>query len=167
VEHHELAAFVEAGLTVRQIAARTGKGYSTVRYWLQKHDLRTKHRGPGRASQLENGERVCARHGRIRFVTDSHGTRCSKCRSEAVAARRRRIKQILVEEAGGCCVRCGYDRYLGALEFHHRDPSKKLFHLGLGGLTRSLEKMRAEAAKCDLVCSNCHAEIEGGVVTLV
>jgi hypothetical protein len=37
----------------------------------------------------------------------------------------------------------------------------------LGGLTRSLERMRAEAAKCALVCSNCHAEIEGGVVTLV
>jgi hypothetical protein len=74
---------------------------------------------------------------------------------------------MLVQEAGGRCVVCGYDRYLGALEFHHRDPAQKSFHLGLGWLTRSLEKMRAEAAKCALVCSNCHAEIEGGIVTLV
>jgi hypothetical protein len=163
----ELSTLVEAGLTVRQIAEQTGKGYSTVRYWLEKHDLQTKHHGPGRASRLEAGEYVCTRHGRARFVVDSHGTRCSKCRSEAVSARRRRVKELLVNEAGGRCVVCGYDRYIGALEFHHRDPSQKEFHLGLGGLTRSLEKMRAEAAKCSLVCSNCHAEIEGGVVTLV
>jgi hypothetical protein len=167
VERADLETLVEAGLTVRQIATETETSYSTVRYWLRKHGLETKHRGPGRASRLEAGEYVCARHGRVRFVTDSHGTRCSKCRSAAVSARRRRVKEMLVEEAGGCCVVCGYDRYIGALEFHHRDPSQKLFHLGLGGLTRSLEKMREEAAKCSLVCSNCHAEIEAGVVTLV
>jgi DNA-binding transcriptional ArsR family regulator len=167
MEKDVLSALVDADLTVREIAAKTGKGYSTVRYWLRKHGLATKHRGPGRASRLEAGERLCVRHGAVRFVKDSHGIRCSKCRSEQVSRRRRRVKEILVEEAGGCCVVCGYDRYIGALEFHHRDPSTKSFHLGLGGLTRSLEKMRAEASKCSLVCSNCHAEIEGGVVMLV
>ena len=121
----------------------------------------------GTPSRLEAGERVCARHGLVRFVRDSHGTRCSKCRSEQVARRRRRVKRILVREAGGCCARCGYDRYVGALQFHHLDPAEKSFHLGMGGLTRSLDAMRAEAAKCMLLCSNCHAEVEGGFVSLV
>ena len=167
MDREELERLIAAGMTVRQIAAQTGRGYSTVRYWLEKFGLRTRSRGPGRASYGENGERVCVRHGRVRFVTDSHGTRCSKCRSQAVAKRRRRVKQILVDEAGGCCVLCGYKRYIGALEFHHRDPGKKAFALGARGLTRSMAALRAEAAKCTLVCSNCHAEIEGGFTSLV
>jgi 5-methylcytosine-specific restriction endonuclease McrA len=154
-------------MTVRQIADHVGKGYSTVRYWLKKHGLETHHRGPGRASRLEAGERICIRHGGAPFVTDSHGTRCAKCRSEQVAARRRRVKQILVEEAGGKCALCGYDRYLGALQFHHVDPAEKAFQLGMRGLTRSIARMREEAAKCMVLCANCHAEVEGGFTSLV
>jgi transposase len=81
VDRAELKRLIAEGLTVRQIAARTGKGYSTIRYWLAKFGLETLHRGPGRASRLEGWQRVCRRHGRVKFVTDSHGTRCAKCRS--------------------------------------------------------------------------------------
>ena len=35
-----------------------------------------------------------------------------------------------------------------------------------GGVARSLETARAEAAKCVLVCANCHAEIEAGLATI-
>jgi hypothetical protein len=34
------------------------------------------------------------------------------------------------------------------------------------GLTLSIDVLRAEAAKCVLLCSNCHAEVEGGLVDL-
>jgi predicted HNH restriction endonuclease len=40
------------------------------------------------------------------------------------------------------------------LQFHHRDPSTKDF--GLGHFSGSLARLIAEAAKCDLVCANCH-----------
>jgi hypothetical protein len=167
MDRDELQEMVANGLTVRQIAAQTGKGYSTIRYWLAKHGLETLHRGPGRASRLGVNARVGKRHGAVPFATDTHGTRCSKCRSEGVSSRRRRVKQTLVDEAGGCCAVCGYDRYAGALQFHHLDPSKKSFALSLRGLTRSIERLREEAAKCRLVCANCHAEIEGGITRLV
>jgi hypothetical protein len=70
-----------------------------------------------------------------------------------------------VTEAGGSCALCGYHRYVGALHFHHVDPSTKAFVLG-GGATRSLERTRQEAAKCVLLCSNCHAEVEAGLKLL-
>jgi hypothetical protein len=41
------------------------------------------------------------------------------------------VKEILVAEAGGSCLICGYDRYAGALQFHHLDPATKSFGLGL------------------------------------
>jgi len=93
-------------------------------------------------------------------------SRCLRCRSEAVARRRRLIKRQLVTEAGGHCHICGYDRYIGALQFHHLDPAAKTFSVGQAGLTRSLERARQEAQKCALLCSNCHAEVEGGLASL-
>jgi hypothetical protein len=73
---------------------------------------------------------------------------------------------MLVAEAGGKCSLCGYARHPAALQFHHLDPGAKSFGLGVRGLTRSIEKLRAEAAKCVLLCANCHAELEVGAVEL-
>jgi len=61
---------------------------------------------------------------------------------------------------------CGYDAYIGALQFHHLDPAQKSFGLSSQGFTRSLERMRQEAKKCVLLCANCHAEVEGGARAL-
>jgi hypothetical protein len=83
-----------------------------------------------------------------------------------VSRRRRRVKALLVAEAGGCCVLCGYGDNPGALQFHHVDPAAKAFALGHAGVTRSLAKARAEAAKCALLCATCHAEVELGVKRL-
>jgi len=69
----------------------------------------------------------------------------------------------LVQEAGGCCALCGYDRSVVALEFHHIDPRSKEFGVAEGGMGRSIARLRAEVRKCVLLCSNCHAEVEAGV----
>jgi hypothetical protein len=74
------------------------------------------------------------------------------------------VKERLVEEAGGCCVACGYDAYAGALQFHHVDPSQKRFGLARGGLTRPWREVVLEARKCVLLCGNCHAEVEAGLL---
>ena len=67
----------------------------------------------------------------------------------------------LKEEYGGKCQLCGYNKYLGALEFHHTDPTVKEFHLGQRrGLSE--DKLRAELDKCQLLCSNCHREVHAG-----
>jgi hypothetical protein len=83
-----------------------------------------------------------------------------------VAERRRRVKEILVAESGGRCAICGYDSYVGALAFHHLDPSQKGFGLSLRGLTRGIAQLREEAKKCVLLCHNCHAEVEAGLASL-
>lgn len=72
----------------------------------------------------------------------------------------------MVAEAGGRCVICGYDRHVRALEFHHLNPADKRLGLSAGGVTLSLRALRAEAAKCVLLCSNCHAEVEDGLAAL-
>lgn len=76
------------------------------------------------------------------------------------------MKEMVVKYKGGKCVLCGYDRYVGAFDLHHKDDSKKEFGLSTRGLTRSWQKIKNEADKCILVCANCHREIHGGVTQL-
>jgi 5-methylcytosine-specific restriction endonuclease McrA len=112
-------------------------------------------------------ERICRTHGRTEFVLEGRGYyRCKRCRMQRVLDWRRRTKARLIAEAGGCCQLCGYDRYTGALHFHHLDPSKKEFGIARKGVTRSIAKARTEVAKCVLLCSNCHAEVEAGAARL-
>jgi hypothetical protein len=85
---------------------------------------------------------------------------------ERVSTRRRKVKEILVDEAGGACAICGYKRFAGALQFHHLDPEDKEFAISRNGATLGIETLRAEAAKCVLLCANCHVEVEAGLASL-
>lgn len=59
---------------------------------------------------------------------------------------------------GGKCSRCGYDKCLDALDFHHTNPDEKSFNFRKGrGL--AWDRLVEEANKCELVCANCHREI--------
>jgi excisionase family DNA binding protein len=170
VESETLASLVETGMTTREIAEHLALSQSTIRHWLRRHGLRThRARRPGssgkRGTDPDRKLMTCARHGETLFWLEARGIyRCLRCRSEAVARRRRKLKELLVDDAGGCCSLCGYDRHVGALQFHHRDGTLKEFGLAERGYTRSLEAARIEAAKCILLCANCHSEVEAGIV---
>jgi Homeodomain-like domain len=169
VERGRIETLVEEGRSIRQIAAELDLSATTIRHWLDRYGLRT--RGAGLRRQHDPAQteivRECRRHGWTLWVRGKGGRlRCRRCRLEAVSARRRRVKEILVEEAGGRRRLCGYDRYPGALQFHHLDPADKTFALSSRGLARSLAKARDEVAKCVLLCGNCHAEVEAGIATI-
>jgi 5-methylcytosine-specific restriction endonuclease McrA len=169
LDRDHLAALVDRGLTTTQIAAATARSTSTVRYWLDRHGLRTvRARQPYPAGpKPRRASRWCLTHGEADFILERSGYyRCTRCRADRVADRRRKVKATLVDEAGGRCALCGYSRYAGALHFHHVEPAAKSFAIARAGVTRSLARARAEAAKCVLLCANCHAEIEAGVANL-
>jgi len=84
----------------------------------------------------------------------------------AVARRRRKVKAILVEEAGGACRLCGHRSNPRALHFHHLDPTEKRFELNAKGVALGIDALRIEARKCVLLCSNCHADVEAGLVAV-
>jgi transposase len=159
---------VEEGLTLREMGWEFDRSVSTVRRWLRLYGLPTHSGVRDRSKKFVDpaGTRVrmeCRHHGVTEFVMEGRGYyRCVRCRCEAVARRRRDVKRILIEEAGGGCALCGYDRSPTALEFHHVDPAQKLFQLSIRGRTVGIEKLRTEAQKCVLLCATCHAEVEAG-----
>ncbi len=69
-------------------------------------------------------------------------------------------KTLLLEQYGGKCSLCGYNKNSAALIFHHTHPQKKEFQLDLRSLSnRTQERIDSEVQKCILICCNCHAEI--------
>ncbi|WP_272472494.1 hypothetical protein [Baekduia alba] len=172
IDEELLVALVEGGASIRAIAARLDRSPTAVRHRLRRLGLTTLAgiRISEGAAAREAGEQepvlTCPVHGRTRHVARHGGYRCQRCRSDHVASRRRRLKLQLVNEAGGACVLCGYDRYPGALQFHHLEPATKRFAISDKGVTRSIEAARAEASKCILLCANCHAEVVRGVADL-
>jgi len=87
--------------------------------------------------------------------------RCSPC---YVKKYRQNKKSKAVNLLGGKCCKCGYNKCLKALQFHHLDPSKKNFHISSNN-KRSIawNVIEQELKKCILVCANCHAEIHDGL----
>jgi 5-methylcytosine-specific restriction endonuclease McrA len=156
-------------MSAGQIAELVGRSKTTVRHWLREFGLKTQWTSR-RAASAEGRERLqlrCPQHGLTPFgLRKSGGYRCNRCRADAVSRRRRKVKLVLVEDAGGACKLCGYDRCMAALEFHHLVPTEKRFGLSHRGVARSSAAARAEAARCVLLCANCHAEVEAGLATV-
>lgn len=86
---------------------------------------------------------------------------CPNCRAKKKGLG---IRRQLIREKGDQCVGCGK---LGKgnyrkLEFHHRDPNIKTFKLTVHNCGRySLEKLRVEADKCEVLCHTCHLLAHG------
>lgn len=81
--------------------------------------------------------------------------------AEVLRSKKRALKHLLVQYKGGKCQKCGYNKCEGALQFHHRDPKQKDFTLSqinLNDTNFSMEKIKQEVDKCDLLCANCHFE---------
>ncbi len=53
------------------------------------------------------------------------------------------------------CKSCGNSDWR-CLDFHHRDPSTKVFTIGARATRYSKEVIVAEIKKCDVLCANCH-----------
>lgn len=72
-----------------------------------------------------------------------------------------RIRRELYQKLGGKCKNCGYCKCDRALSFHHRNREDKLFGLSLNNLwSKRRDLIDTESEKCDLLCLNCHAELE-------
>jgi transposase len=172
----DLERLVQSGASIAEIADAVDRSKATVRHWLTRFGLKTGNRpGRGPSSQAKAGKDAglasmtaeCPRHGETEFCLDGRGYyRCKLCRSAAVTRRRQKVKMILVQEAGGACRICGYRSNMRALHFHHVEPADKRLELNAKGVALSIKTLRAEAQKCVLLCSNCHAEVEDGTASV-
>lgn len=97
--------------------------------------------------------------GRVYFYSHKSGHSRTKCNSCLSNSKREASKVACVAYKGGKCQRCGYDKCIRALHFHHRDPAIKSFEIG-EKISCTWAVLQLELDKCDILCANCHAEEE-------
>lgn len=100
--------------------------------------------------------RFCKHHGETEFRQQSSNGKvsyhCVMCYVQRQSRLRKEKKLRAIEYKGGCCSRCGYNKYPDALEFHHLDPSEKETGAEIRNL--SWDRLRIEIDKCILVYSS-------------
>lgn len=76
---------------------------------------------------------------------------------KAANKRSRQKRQNIVMDNKTPCVKCGESRkYI--IDWHHKNPSKKLFDVGRGAKERGIDQVLFEISKCVCLCRNCHSE---------
>lgn len=71
-------------------------------------------------------------------------------------------KERAVNYLGGKCIKCGYNKYIGSLAFHHRNPNEKEYEIA-NNLNRKWTELVKELNKCDLLCINCHYDLHTNI----
>lgn len=157
---------INEGLSISKLAKQFKCSNSTIRYYLNKYNFKTDitlNRGKKKkciicenfltGQQLKYCSNNCKAKGHWLYIKETPNSYHSQTK--------RGIKRKLafIKKLGGKCQKCGYNKNISALEFHHIDESTKDISLDIRSFSNhSLEILNTEMLKCELLCSNCHKE---------
>jgi hypothetical protein len=104
-----------------------------------------------------------------RRARDGKTSWCKACQKAAVASyydstRQREknrsrvalVREWLWAEKSKPCERCGNTYHPVAMQFDHLPEFEKEFQVAIMSAFKGLDRLRAERAKCQLLCANCH-----------
>lgn len=181
---NRIIELVEKGTTFKEIKKELGCALSTIAYHCKKEGIESKNitkkidddtiqkinelYQSGLTSIQVAKELGISKTTILKYLETVRNNKLSdhqlkKNRVKQVIYWRIKAKRLLVEYKGGECEKCGYKKCIDALEFHHKDPNEKDFTIS--GKSWSFERLKKEADKCILVCSNCHKEIHFNLKT--
>lgn len=96
---------------------------------------------------------------------ESKKTLCCVCYTNL---RRLRVKQYAVEYLGGKCNECGWIGDISGFDFHHKEPKEKEFNPNALNLAnKSLNVVKEELDKCELLCAICHRKKHSNYTDLI
>lgn len=162
MDKHIIETALANSKTMREAARSLKTSFSNFRYWIAKHKIDVSahiqksdiNRYCPRCEQTKKREEFYCKRGK-----EGSSSYCKICTNAETTERQRKFKHLCVEYKGGKCIHCGYNKCIGALDFHHRNPAIKEFSISMAKHHSFLDNIKEELDKCDLVCSNCHREI--------
>jgi transposase len=138
IEEKLIRDALEKHWNIGPAAKELGIGYSTLRkyinYYKIEHNSRKSKNGP-------------------KFNKKAHQA------AAVTRARQKKKIEALNYKGGMKCTRCGFDEQIpDVYAFHHRNPDSKDPSWGKMKTNNwSLEKIKEELDKCDVLCHNCHS----------
>ena len=84
---------------------------------------------------------------------------CKECHSKQVKDRYVQNKAVInaLKETQSC-VKCGYNKCVAALDYHHIDETTKTDTVAKLSTHSNIETALKETEKCIILCANCHRE---------
>lgn len=159
---------ISEGLSINEISKVIGMSFTATRYRFNKLGIKSQHKSFKERERIKIGDtKKCKQCNRLlvvdktNFYIQKNGkvhAWCKECNDRITYQAQIKRKQKAVDYKGGKCSRCGYNKYIGSLDFHHMDPSQKDFNISQLR-TYSWKSLKKEVDKCICVCKNCHAEI--------
>lgn len=155
-----LQNLIENGYSQRELATELNVSHSTIKYWLNKLELKT-------SKELFNknntDEKKCSRckKDKNKKLFYNNCTFCKKCSHDYKIDKNRKRKISFINLFGGECKRCKLkleDTIPSVFEFHHVDPKQKDPNI-VGFVRKNINLTLEELKKCILVCANCHRVI--------
>lgn len=174
---NEILELVKQGITYEEICKRTKCAIGTITKYCKENNIKSKYHFSGATEeQILNMQKLYNEHKSalkvakileiskstvLKYVTTIKRIKTKESRKKdvvkAVLNWRIKVKAKLVDYKGSKCEKCGYNKCISALEFHHLNPNEK--DISIGGSTKSFEVLKKEVDKCIMVCANCHREI--------
>ena len=160
MEESTLKMLISQGKSTHQIATELECSQTNVRYWLRKYGLNTNFISESKFCVVCN---AALQDKQIKFCSKQcSGIKHSSNPNNYLAQQDRAFerKKLLVDQKGGKREVCGYNRNYASLCFHHKDPADKVFNIDSRKCSNTnMQSLLTEAAKCLLLCHNCHMEL--------
>ena len=132
-------------------------GLSPKEYWQRYKELKRYNQAEASARSYQwakdNPEKI--KEGYKRYLATENGQQKRKEQWARWYKRRRDFTNAFKVVP---CMDCGVEYPPYVMDFDHRDPKDKDFTISANVRSKSLETLRQEIAKCDVVCANCHRE---------
>lgn len=169
MDKEHLLQLVNDNKSTREIGKVLNKSQATVKYWLKKYEIKTKHNQYNLLNPVVDNKKTCSRCNLTKELEEYEYNKglhsiCRTCRTKAELEKNRNLKKLFLDYKGSQCTQCGYNKCNAALEFHHLDPNEKEFELG--GFNKSsvlktglTKEVKEELDKCTVLCANCHREV--------
>lgn len=163
-----LTILIQEFYSQRKIANFFGVNQGIIKRYLKKHDLKTRNKKLKKSFKLQKNCTICNllldNDCFYKKRTHSLSSYCKNCANKQSLKMQHKKgherKAFFVNQKGGKCQLCGYDKCTAALHFHHRKPEEKEMKLDVRVLSNAaFEKIQKEIDKCDLLCANCHTEL--------
>lgn len=156
-EKQQIQELIDLKFTRKQIAKKLNITFDSLAYKIKKYKLSYNRH------LINVKEKKCSDCNKVKNINQfyknkkkSYHSYCKLCITQQTIERQRLIKKQAVKYKGGSCVKCGYFKCLGALQFHHvAEKSSKWTNFKMRTFDESFKK---ELDKCILLCANCHAE---------
>lgn len=111
-----LEKLISLGFSTRKIAKELNKSQASIKYWLLKFNLKTQ-------KTFNELCKICG--SKKEKIYSNKRSICVDCINKESVKRFQNNKKQQVEYKGGKCEKCGYDKCMAALAFHHLDPKEK------------------------------------------